>query len=174
MTTEGAAHQDHLVVHPTAEDNHDSIKEESEAAKHTAASYTLAPTAENLAANPVLVVLIGDASASQDLLDKYPAEWVVTLEDPELPGQNAHELGTNIADTPLTVRLRERLPAVLAPHPTMIGELATFARTDILTVASTYGVPAYAVLTIEDGATDEESQALPTPDILADEGWSSY
>ncbi|GAA1463511.1 hypothetical protein NE857_34015 (plasmid) [Nocardiopsis exhalans] len=147
---------------------------EPEAAEHAATLHTLAPTAEELAAEPALVALIGGTITGHEILESYPAEWVVSVEDPEIPGQDATELGTNIADTPLTARLRERLPVVLAPHPNTLGELASVARADILAVAATYGVPAYAVLTNPAGATNEEFQALPTPTALAAEGWLSY
>ena len=138
------------------------------------ADYASAPTAEDLAQAPALVVLIGGTITGHDILESYPAEWVVSLEDPEIPGQGATELGTTIPDTPMTARLRERLPVVLAPHRNTLSAHASATRIDILSVAATYSVPAYAVLTNQDGATDEELGALPTPATLDVEGWLSY
>lgn len=132
------------------------------------------PTPEELAQNPALVVLIGGSVTGHDILESYPTEWVVSVEAPQIPGPGASALGTNIADTPLTARLRERLPVVLAPHRNTLGKSASFARADILAVAATYGVPAYAVLTPSAGAPAEEFEALPSPATLTAEGWLSY
>jgi hypothetical protein len=160
-------------AHPTVEGAGPHAGQPSKEGPETS-DYALAPGSEDLAANPALVVLIGDGAAGQDIMQRYPAEWVVSLDDPEIPGQYASELGASTADTPLTVRLRGRLPVVLAPDSTTLGELGEFNRADILAVAATYGVPAHAVLIPEDGDTEQEFPGLPTSAELAAEGWSSY